>query len=64
LIILSQVILGIQLPFAIVPLVIFTADRRKMGELIAPRWMTALAAIIAAVLILLNIKVVLDALLG
>src|SRR5215510_12755798 len=36
LLILSQVILSLQLPFAIVPLVMFTADRRKMGELIAP----------------------------
>ena len=36
LLILSQVILSLQLPFAIVPLVMFTADRRKMGELVAP----------------------------
>jgi manganese transport protein len=64
LIILSQVILGMQLPFAIVPLVMFTADRRKMGELVAPRWMAVLAAIVAIVLIVLNIKVVADALLG
>ena len=32
------------MPFAIVPLVMFTADRRKMGELVAPRWVTVLAA--------------------
>ena len=63
-IILSQVILGMQLPFAIVPLLIFTADRRKMGELLASRWMTVLAATIAIVLIVLNIKVVMDALIG
>ena len=44
LLILSQVILSLQLPFAIVPLVMFTADRRKMGELVAPRWVTVLAA--------------------
>ena len=41
LLILSQVILSLQLPFAVVPLVMFTADRRKMGELIAPHWVTA-----------------------
>ena len=40
LLILSQVILGLALPFAIVPLVMFTADRAKMGELVAPRWLT------------------------
>lgn len=37
LLIFSQVILSLQLSFAVVPLVMFTADRRKMGELIAPR---------------------------
>ena len=36
LLIFSQVILSLQLPFAIVPLVMFTADRKKMGELAAP----------------------------
>jgi manganese transport protein len=60
LLILSQVILSLQLPFAIVPLVMFTADRRKMGELIAPRWVTALAALTAAVIITLNIKLLYD----
>ena len=57
LLIMSQVILSMQLPFAIVPLVMFTADRRKMGVLVAPRWVTALAAIVAVVVIALNIKV-------
>jgi manganese transport protein len=60
LIIFSQVVLGLQLPFAIVPLVMFTADRRKMASLVAPRWMTLLAGVIAAILIVLNIKVVID----
>ena len=60
LLIMSQVILSMQLPFAIVPLVLFTADRHKMGELVAPRWVTALAAIVAVVVIALNIKVLAD----
>ena len=63
LLILSQVVLGIALPFSIVPLVMFTADRRKMGELVAPRWVTALAALVAVVLIALNIKLIYDLLL-
>ena len=58
LLILSQVVLGLALPFSIVPLVMFTADRRKMGELVAPRWVTVLAALTAAVLIVLNIKLI------
>jgi len=60
LLILSQVILGLALPFAIVPLVMFTANRAKMGELVAPRWLTAAAAVIAAILIVLNIKLLYD----
>ena len=60
LLILSQVVLGLALPFSIVPLVMFTADRRKMGELIAPRWVTVLAALTAVIIIALNIKLLLD----
>jgi manganese transport protein len=60
LLILSQVILSLQLPFAIVPLVMFTADRRKLGELVAPRWMTVLAALTAALIIALNVKLLFD----
>ena len=44
LLILSQVILAFQLPFAIVPLVMFTRDRAKMGALTAPLWLTAISA--------------------
>jgi manganese transport protein len=60
LLILSQVILSMQLPFAIVPLVMFTADRRKMGELVAPLWVTGLASVVAVVVIALNVKVLVD----
>jgi manganese transport protein len=60
LLILSQVVLSLQLPFAVVPLVMFTADRRKMGELVAPRWLTAIAVLIAAAIIVLNAKLILD----
>jgi manganese transport protein len=60
LLILSQVVLSLQLPFAIVPLVMFTADRRKLGALVAPRWLTMLATVIAAVIIALNVKLIVD----
>jgi manganese transport protein len=60
LLILSQVVLGLALPFSIVPLVMFTADRRKLGELVAPRWVTALAVLTGAILIVLNIKLMVD----
>jgi manganese transport protein len=60
LLIFSQVILSLQLSFAVVPLVMFTADRKKLGALVAPRWLTAVAIVIAVVIIVLNGKLVLD----
>src|ERR1700740_2061305 len=60
LLILSQVVLSLQLPFAVVPLVMFTADRSKLGELVAPRWGTVLAALTALLIIVLNIKLLWD----
>jgi len=60
LLILSQVVLSLQLPFAVVPLVMFTADKRKMGALVAPRWLTALAVLIAVTVITLNMKLLYD----
>jgi manganese transport protein len=62
LLILSQVVLSMQLPFAVIPLVLFTARRRVMGELIAPRWLTAVTALIALLIIVLNGKLLLDTL--
>jgi manganese transport protein len=38
----------------------FTADKRKMGALVAPRWMTLLAVLVALTVIALNIKLVWD----
>ncbi len=64
LLILSQVILSLQLPFAIVPLIMITASRGKMGELRAPYWLTALAAVIAAIIITLNVKLIIDFVIG
>ena len=60
LLILSQVILSLQLSFAVVPLVMFTSDRSKMGELTAPRWVTVLAVLTAAIIIALNVKLLVD----
>jgi manganese transport protein len=64
LLILSQVILGLALPFSIVPLVMFTADRGKMGELVAPRWISVLAVVVAVILIALNAKLLYDIITG
>jgi manganese transport protein len=60
LLIFSQVVLAFQLPFAIVPLVMFTASKAKMGEMVAPIWLTAISAAIAILIIGLNIKLLWD----
>jgi manganese transport protein len=54
LLILSQVILSLQLSFAVVPLVLFTSDKKKMGEFKNPLWLTLLAWFVAGVIIVLN----------
>jgi len=54
LLILSQVILSFQLPFAVVPLVKFTSEKEKMGEFVNRRWVAILAWIMAAAIIVLN----------
>ena len=64
LLILSQVILAFQLPFAIVPLVLFTRDKAKMDSFVAPRWLTAVAALTAAIIISLNVKLLWGLFLG
>jgi manganese transport protein len=64
LLVLSQVVLSLTLPFAVVPLVWFTASRRLMGELTAPRALTAVAVVIAAVIVALNVKLLWDAAVG
>jgi manganese transport protein len=56
LLILSQVVLSMQLPFAVIPLIQFTNDRRRMGNLVNPRWVRVLAWASAAVIIVLNIR--------
>ena len=58
--ILSQVVLSLQLPFAVVPLVRFTSDRNLMGALVAPRWIAVLAWVVATVIIALNMKLLFD----
>ena len=64
LLILTQVILSLQLSFAVFPLVMFTADRARMGDLVAPRWLAAFAWAIALVIAVLNVKLVWDFFLG
>jgi manganese transport protein len=60
LLIFSQVVLSLQLSFAVVPLVMFTNDRRKMGEFVNSLWLKLLAWSVAVVIICLNAKLLFD----
>ncbi|MBD3826639.1 MAG: Nramp family divalent metal transporter [Stenotrophomonas sp.] len=64
LLVLSQVLLSMQLPFAVIPLVRFVSDRTRMGVLVAPLWLIALSWVIAAVIVVLNVKLLVDTLAG
>jgi manganese transport protein len=64
LLVLSQVILSMQLPFAVIPLVRFVSDRSKMGDLVISRGTAALAWLIAGVIVILNVKLLFDTVFG
>ena len=55
LLILSQVILSLQLSFAVFPLVMFTSSKMKMGEFVNPTWLKVLAYLVATVIATLNV---------
>ena len=61
LLIFSQVLLSLQLPFAIIPLIHFTSDRKKMGNFLNPLWVKVLAWFVAIVIAVLNFKLIYDA---
>ncbi len=60
LLIFSQVVLSMQLSFAVIPLILFTSDRVKMGKFVSPWWIQSLAWATAAVIVTLNVKYLLD----
>jgi len=60
LLILSQVILSLQLPFALIPLLHFTSNRRRMGEFASKMWVIILAWSATSFITLLNFKYIYD----
>ncbi len=64
LLVFSQVVLSMQLPFAVIPLVRFVSDRRKMGQFAISRPVAAAAWIVAGVIVVLNVKLLFDTLFG
>ena len=60
LLILSQVMLSLQLSFAVIPLVLFTSNRKKMGPFVNPPWINILAWTTTTIIVMLNAKYLLD----
>ena len=60
LLILSQVVLSMQLSFAVFPLAMFTSDRRKLGEFTNSAWVKALAWAVAFLIAVLNAWLLLE----
>jgi manganese transport protein len=64
LMVLSQVILSLQLPFAVVPLIRMVSDRKLMGAFVIPPWEKALAWAVAGLIAVLNAKLLSDTMSG
>ena len=60
LLVLSQVVLSLQLSFAVIPLVTFTSDRARMGEFASPWWVRFLAIVTTVIIVGLNAKLAID----
>ena len=60
LLILSQVILSLQLGFAVIPLIHLTSDKKLMGEFANKMWLKILSWVVAGIILALNIKLVID----
>ncbi len=64
LLVLSQVVLSMQLPFAVIPLVRFVSDRQLMGSFVIGRVTKGLAWAVAGLILILNLKLLIDMLMG
>ena len=64
LLVLSQVVLSLQLGFAIIPLIHFTSDKKTMGEFVIKPWVRVAAWLIALIIVSLNVKLVIQEITG
>lgn len=64
LLVFSQVILSLQLSFAVIPLVMFTSDRQLMGDFVNPQWLKILSGLVVVVIVGLNVWLLLQTFLG
>ncbi|HEY9602102.1 MAG TPA: Nramp family divalent metal transporter [Allocoleopsis sp.] len=64
LLVFSQVVLSLQLSFAVIPLVMFTSSRRLMGDFVNPFWLKTLSWIVTLIIVGLNVWLLLQTFLG
>ena len=64
LLVFSQVVLSLQLSFAVIPLVMFTSNRRLMGDFVNPFWLKTLSWIVSLIIVSLNVWLLLQTFLG
>ena len=64
LLILSQVILSMQLPFAVIPLVMFVSSKEKMGSFSISKPVAGLAWLVAGIIVVLNVKLLVETFAG
>ena len=64
LLILSQVILSLQLGFAVIPLIHLTSDKEKMGQFANKIWLQIVSWVVALLIVLLNAKLIIDTITG
>lgn len=64
LLIFSQVVLSMQLPFAVIPLVMFVTDRQKMGQFVVSNSVAIVAWVVTGIIVTLNVKLLFDTLMG
>jgi manganese transport protein len=64
LLVFSQVVLSIQLPFAAIPLVHFVSSKKKMGDFAIGPWLSAIAWLVTAIILVLNFKLLFDTFTG
>ena len=57
-------VLCLQLPFAVIPLMLFASDRTRLGALIAPRWQLVLGWATTVVIVAMNLKLLWDVVAG
>ncbi|MBL0127355.1 MAG: Nramp family divalent metal transporter [Flavobacteriales bacterium] len=64
LLVFSQVVLSLQLGFAVIPLIHFCSDKQRMGEYVIKPWLKVLAWITASIIVVLNARLVVDEIVG